>query len=131
MKRPTFSIVIETANLSKAELTGLQRTLESMSQQSVPMEHANAVVIVDSGDVPDEVLQQTLNVYPWIRVLRFPSSTGYEELKMEGLNGTTGNVVVFADGDCVYDNGWLEALLVPFLDDSVSVVGGELRHPLI
>ena len=50
--------------------------------------------------------------------------TGYEELKMAGANASSGEVIVFADGDCLYERTWLEALS-PFSDPSVSIVGGE------
>jgi GT2 family glycosyltransferase len=80
---------------------------------------------MDSGDVPEDRLRLTLNDYPWVRAVRLPEGTGYEELKMAGAQAAAGEVVVFADGDCFYDRGWLEALLSPFSESSVSIVGGE------
>jgi glycosyltransferase involved in cell wall biosynthesis len=125
MKLPTFTVVIETANLSMAELDGLRDTLESMEQQSLPIRNANEVLLADSGDVPEEALQRMLKAYPWIRAMRLPPGTGYEELKIAGANAATGEVVVYADGDCYYEPAWLEAMLTPFADPSVSIVGGE------
>ena len=125
MKLPSFSLVVETANLSMADLDGLRDTLESLSAQSLPVQNAEEVVVVDSGDVPEDVLQRLLNAYPWVRVMRLPRGTGYEELKMAGANAVTSEVVVFADGDCFYERGWLEALLTPFSEPSVLIVGGE------
>jgi glycosyltransferase involved in cell wall biosynthesis len=122
---PRFSVIIETANLSLADLDGLQETLASLAAQSLSIRNATEVLIADSGDVPEDVFQATLKAYPWARVMRLPEGTGYEELKMAGANATTGDIVVFADGDCDYDQGWLEALLSPLCDPSVSVVGGE------
>jgi glycosyltransferase involved in cell wall biosynthesis len=122
---PSFSVIIETANLSLADLDGLQETLASLAKQSLPIEKATEVLIADSGDVPEDVFQATLTAYPWARVMRLPDGTGYEELKMAGARATTGDIVVFADGDCDYDRAWLERLLAPFADASVSVVGGE------
>jgi glycosyltransferase involved in cell wall biosynthesis len=122
---PSFSVIIETANLSLADLDGLQETLASLAAQSLSIRNATEVLIADSGDVPEDVFQATLTAYPWARVMRLPEGTGYEELKMAGAKATTGDVVVFADGDCDYDRAWLEALLSPFSDSSVSVVGGE------
>jgi glycosyltransferase involved in cell wall biosynthesis len=123
--RPSFSVIVETANLSLADLDGLQETLASLATQSLSIRNANEVLIADSGDVPEAVFQTTLTAYPWARVMRLPEGTGYEELKMAGAKATTGDIVVFADGDCDYDPAWLEALLSPFSDSSVSVVGGE------
>ena len=125
MNIPSFSLVIETANLSLADLGGLQETLASLSRQSLSLHGAADVIIADSGDVPQDVFHETLRTYPWARVMRLPEGTGYEELKMAGANSTTGDLVVFADGDCLYEAGWLEALLAPFADHSVSIVGGE------
>jgi glycosyltransferase involved in cell wall biosynthesis len=125
MSLPSFSVVIETANLSLSDLDGLRVTLESLSAQSLPIQTARDVLLMDSGDVPEEVLRQTLSGYPWVRVMHLPAGTGYEELKMAGAHAAAGDVVVFADGDCFYDRGWLEALLSPFSESSVSIVGGE------
>ena len=44
---------------------------------------------------------------------------------MAGANASSGELIVFADGDCFYERPWLEALLAPFSDPSVSIVGGE------
>lgn len=122
---PEFSVVIETANLSLAELDGLKGTLESLAAQTVPIAQASQVFIADSGDVPDADLQAMLAAYPWARALRLPAGTGYEELKIAGVQQSTGEVVVFADGDCYYEPQWLERLLTPFADANVSIVGGE------
>jgi glycosyltransferase involved in cell wall biosynthesis len=125
MTFPSFSVVIETANLSLADLDGLQETLEALAAQSLPIENAREVLLADSGDVPEDILGPVLEHYPWVRLMRLPRGTGYEELKMAGANAATGEVVVFVDGDCFYERGWLEALLTPFSDSSVLVVGGE------
>jgi glycosyltransferase involved in cell wall biosynthesis len=125
MTLPTFSVAIETANLSMADLDGLKETLESLLAQTVPISSANEVLLTDSGDVPTEVLEALLREYPWVRAVRLPRSTGYEELKRAGVEAATGEVMVFADGDCYYDPVWLESLLQPFTDPQVTVVGGE------
>jgi glycosyltransferase involved in cell wall biosynthesis len=125
MKLPSFSLVVETANLSVADLNGLHDTLESLAAQSLPPQNAREVLLMDSGDVPERVLGQVLTAYPWVRVMRLPRGTGYEELKMAGATAATGEVIVFADGDCFYERGWLEALLATFSDPSVLIVGGE------
>jgi glycosyltransferase involved in cell wall biosynthesis len=122
---PSFSVIIETANLSLADLGGLQETLASLAAQSLSIRNAMEVLIADSGDVPEDTFQATLTAYPWAHVMRLPEGTGYEELKMAGAKATTGEIVVFADGDCEYDQAWLQALLSTFSDPSVSLVGGE------
>ena len=125
MTIPSYSLIIETANLSLADLDGLRETLESLAVQTLPVQNAEEVLLADSGDVPRNVLRDTLASYPWVRPMGLPDGTGYEELKMAGANAATGELIVFADGDCLYERGWLEALLTPFSDPSVEIVGGE------
>jgi glycosyltransferase involved in cell wall biosynthesis len=124
MSVPSFSVIIETANLSLADLGGLRETLESLAAQSYPLTNAREVLIADSGDCPPELLKDMLKAFPWARAMGLPEGTGYEELKMAGAKASTGEVIVFADGDCFYVPGWLESLLTPFADPSVSIVGG-------
>ena len=125
MTVPSYSLIIETANLSLADLDGLRTTLDSLAVQTLPVQNAREVLLADSGDVPPESLQQTLRIYPWVRPMGLAEGTGYEELKMAGANASSGELIVFADGDCLYERTWLEALLAPFSDPSVSIVGGE------
>ena len=125
MTVPSYSLIIETANLSLADLDGLRETLDSLAVQTLPVQNACEVLLADSGDVPPDSLQQTLRTYPWVRPMGLPEGTGYEELKMAGANASSGELIVFADGDCLYERTWLEALLAPFSDPSVSIVGGE------
>lgn len=123
MNAPTFSIILESANLSVAELSSLQNTLRSLNSKDL-IEQSNEVLLMDSGDVPEELLQESLNSFPWLRAVRLPAGTGYEELKMAGARMATGEIIVMADGDCVYQSGWLNNLLAPFSNSSVDVVGG-------
>jgi glycosyltransferase involved in cell wall biosynthesis len=125
MNIPSYSVIIETANLSLADLAGLRVTVESLAGQSLPVQGAREVILADSGDVATDVLREVLVPHPWVRPMKLPEGTGYEELKMAGAQASTGDIVVFADGDCLYERGWLEALLAPFSDPGVTIVGGE------
>jgi glycosyltransferase involved in cell wall biosynthesis len=125
MNVPSYSVIIETANLSLADLDGLRVTVESLADQTLPVQNAREVILADSGDVPPHVLRDALAGHPWVRPMKLPEGTGYEELKMAGAQASTGDIVVFVDGDCFYERGWLEALLAQFSDPRVTVVGGE------
>jgi hypothetical protein len=123
---PSFSIIVETENLANAELDGLSRCLATLADQDVSPSQANEVLLVDSGDVPAELLARLRAEYPWIGVHRAGTGTGYYEAKMEGVARVTGEVVLFCDSDCAYGSGWLEAMLAPFARNAdVQVVAGE------
>lgn len=123
MNQPTFSVVLESANLSVAELENLQNTLSSLAADQWIL-LAKEVLLMDSGDVPPEMMQQVLAQYPWLRAIAMPAGVGYEDLKMAGASLATGEIIVIADGDCFYEKGWLQNLLAPFSDPAVDVVGG-------
>jgi cellulose synthase/poly-beta-1,6-N-acetylglucosamine synthase-like glycosyltransferase len=125
-KWPSFSLIIETENLSSAELQGLGRSLDSLSAQTIPPDCANEVLILESGDLPREMVEHLCSRYPWLTVRAIESEMDYYAAKMRGVALTTSEVTVFADSDCIYESDWLCNLLTPFGHDStIQVVAGE------
>lgn len=123
---PTFSLVMETENLSVAELDVLRLCLDSLGKQDLSPAHANEVLLIESGDAPAELLQQLQASYPWLSVMRAPADIDYYDAKMNGVRQVTGDVVVFCDSDPVYAPDWLRQLLTPFAQDAnVQAVAGE------
>jgi glycosyltransferase involved in cell wall biosynthesis len=125
MGTTTFSIVIETENLAKGDLTNLEACLASMASQDLDVHLANDVVLIDSGHVPSGVLDSVRAKYPWIQVHVSTRPLHYYAAKMLGARLVTGEVVVFADSDMVYARGWLDAQLRPFERPDVSFTSGE------
>ncbi|MBF2025979.1 MAG: glycosyltransferase [Oscillatoriales cyanobacterium C42_A2020_001] len=123
---PTFSIVLETENLANADLDGLVNSLASLVNQDVSPTAANEVLLIDSGDAPPELLGQLCDRYPWIKIHPAPPSTGYYKAKMLGASLATGEIVVYADSDCMYESHWLRTILETFtVSEQIQVVAGE------
>jgi glycosyltransferase involved in cell wall biosynthesis len=123
---PSFSIVLETENLANADINNLSKSLNSLVNQDLSPTHANKVLLIDSGNVPSQKLEQLRQKYPWIKVYQAPSGTRYYEAKMLGANLVTGEIVVYCDSDCIYETNWLRNLLIPFTQsDEIQVVAGE------
>ncbi len=122
---PTFSMVLETENLANADLAGLVNSLASLVHQDVSPAQANEVLLIDSGDAPPELLGQLCDRYPWIKVHLAPPATGYYQAKMLGASLATGEIVVYADSDCIYEPHWLRSLLTAFQDPQMQIVAGE------
>lgn len=123
---PSFSIILETENLANADLEGLSQALSSLVNQDVPPSQANEVILIDSGDTPATLLQQLCQRYPWIKVHPAPAGTGYYQAKMLGAQLATGEIVVYADSDCIYEPSWLRTILTTFNQGSqIQVVAGE------
>jgi glycosyltransferase involved in cell wall biosynthesis len=123
---PSFSIVVETENLAITDIAGLEESLDSLAAQRPPPAQANEVIVIESGDVPTAVLDRLTAKYPWIRIVRSEGDLSYEGAKVEGARRATGEIVLYADSDCVYEPGWIRGLLAPFAAYSdLCVLAGE------
>lgn len=122
----SFSIVLETENLANADLNGLLRSLSSLASQDPSPIGAQEVLLIESGDIPEELLTQLTEQYPWIKVCSAPTGTEYYESKMFGAKLATGDIIVYYDSDCIYESGWLRKMLTPFYEsEEIQVVAGE------
>lgn len=123
---PSFSLIIETENLANADITHLSESLNSIANQDIAINDAQDVVIIDSGDTPKNILENIRTRYPWIQIHRVTTSVDYYDVKMQGVNFVTGDIVVYADSDCVYETNWLRDILTTFAQNAeINVVAGE------
>ena len=85
---------------------------------------ATEIVVVDNGssDRTASVATQA-----GARVLLEPLAGSYRA-RNRGWRATNADVVAFTDADCRPEPDWLQHILVPFSDPSVSGVGGEIRQ---
>ena len=124
----SFSVVIETENLGMAGVEDLRDTLDSLKNQNYPINEAKEVLIIAAGHVSDETLTALRNDYPWLVVHRENKKLEYTESKMRGAELATGEVVLFADSDVVYDSTWLENMLYGFIAcPGTTIITGETR----
>lgn len=126
MPLPSFSIIVETENLSTADLAGLAECLDSLKHQSIAPATADNVWLINSGNVPEELLQDVRTVYPWVTIHHVEAALNYYDSKMYGVSLASGDIIIFADSDCCYSPNWLESMLTSFAQDaSIQVVAGE------
>lgn len=122
---PSFSIILETENLATTAPEGLLLALDSLSQQELPITEATEVLMLNSGDVPADILTMIAHRYPWVRIVQIDDGLGYYGAKLKGALSVAGDIVVFADSDCVYSSTWLRSLVEPFCSDKIHIVAGE------
>lgn len=128
--QPTFSILIETANLAEADPAALRTCLDSIAAQGISPAEAEQVVLLDSGELASPDLPSLRRDYPWLSVRRV-GADGYGDVKAAAAEVGTGDVVVLCDADCRYEPGWLEHLLAPFAArQDVGIVAGETTTPV-
>lgn len=121
----SFSIIIETENLASADLPGLFRGLDALQAQTLSPLTAEDVILVETGDVPPDLLARICEEYPWVSTRRIDPDLEYYQAKMRGVALTSGEVIVLFDSDCLYNAEWLASLLAPFAREDVQMVAGE------
>ena len=127
IRHPSFSVVIESENLAVEDSEALLAALGSLANQTLPIELANELILVNSGRIPADIEAVIRTRYPRLRIENIDGERTYYEAKQDPVALTTGEVVVFCDCDCRYSSGWLEAILAPYMDPNLGaeVVTGE------
>lgn len=113
---PTVSVVICTRNRPDA----LRQCLHHISELTVAPDE---LLVIDnsSGDAETEGLAREFGARYILE--RVP---GLSRARNRGLSESRCEVVSFLDDDCIPDSRWLEYLLVPFFDERVAAVAGEI-----
>lgn len=113
-----FSVIVPAFN---AEIT-LPTCLEALGQQSVPKKDYE-VIVVDDGSADDtSKIARQFNVKCIYQTNRGPAAA-----RNKGANEAEGDIILFADADCVADRRWLHQMVLPFEDLEVVGVKGAYK----
>jgi len=120
VEKPRVSIIIPVFN--KVSLT--LNVLDSLAKNTPPIYE---VIVVDdaSTDNTAELLPRIQN----LRYFRHEENKGFVETVNKGASLASGDFLVFLNNDVLLTPGWLEALLLPFQDERVGLVGAKLIYP--
>lgn len=119
---PTVSVVICTRNRPDS----VRSTLQSILACRYPPECFEAIVVdnASEADASADLLETEFDSPVPVRVLREPEP-GLSNARNRGLQGATGEIVVFADDDVDVDRDWLTILTRPFArDERVGATSG-------
>jgi Glycosyl transferase family 2 len=129
--RPSVSIVVETANLSTAELGNLSDCLGSLARQTHPIESVSEVVVIEAAGAASDAIRAACASFPWVTLRSVPPGTGYGDVKAFSGSHAEGEIIVLCDADCCYEPRWLEYMLEPFgTRADVQIVSGETTTPI-
>jgi len=122
MRQPSFSIVVESANMGPSGLGELRACLSSLGRQP-ELARARDVVVLAAAPVHGIAAELSAD-FAFVRVEESPLGT-YAAMKAEAASLVHGDVVLLCDSDCTYQPGWVSSMLAPFSEPTVDVVAGE------
>jgi cellulose synthase/poly-beta-1,6-N-acetylglucosamine synthase-like glycosyltransferase len=105
----------------------LRNNLISLLQQDLPPEQYE-VIVVDNKPT-GEVHRIIQNLEPeWQRPIHYveESNVGLHNARHAGAKAARGETLVYVDDDAIAPSGWLRAILEPFEDPLVAIVGGKI-----
>jgi GT2 family glycosyltransferase len=114
------SIIIPVYNNIRFTLRCIKSLVENTT---VPYE----IIIVDNGS--DDLTASFLNEIQNLQIITNPRNKGYVYACNQGADTSKGEFVLLLNNDTEVTPNWLEALLEPFLDDSVGAVGPKFLYP--
>lgn len=98
-----------------------------------------ASIIERTGDLPYEVIlvddashdetREAERAIHGARIVRNPENRGFIESCNRGAQAARGEFIVFLNNDTFVTPGWLDALLAPFAEPGVGLVGAQLVYP--
>ena len=132
----TRALVIETNNLEGGDghvVSSLQRLLEHLRYQTLPLSELRELVITHGGITPKDQAALEKAAGRSILFVQVPDGTSYYEAKNIGFEATTAEVVAFGDSDCWPVPEWLERLFQPFTltgpdGQPIQVVAGRTTY---
>lgn len=101
---------------------GLKKTLDSLVQQSLPINEFDVIIINDGGDEYIIQLEKEYQKYSCFRFIHRSPNKGSYFSRNEGIEIATSENLAFIDADCVASHSWLETGL-KYLDAYDYVAG--------
>jgi 1,2-diacylglycerol 3-beta-glucosyltransferase len=122
---PTVTIVIAARN----EEENIGRCLESIAALTYPPRLLEVVVVDDrSTDATANIITTYVERYPHFRQLTAIPGTGQLRGKTnavtQGIEASTGEIILFTDADCTVPSGWVEETVKYYTSPSIGIVAG-------
>jgi GT2 family glycosyltransferase len=121
-RRTSTSVVIPYYD----DQPGLDRLFAGLALQSIDPAEPVEVIVADDGSLAPPCIDRC----PWACRLVWQPDLGFRAgaARNLGAANSTGDVLVFCDGDMVPAPGWLDALTAPLADEPHALVVGRRRH---
>lgn len=114
-KMGQISIVIPALD----ESANLARSLPLLRSQ---VGAQGEIIVVDNGSRDDtSTVAKSFGA-----IVVYEPNRGRSRARNAGFSHATGNIIVFLDADCSPAPNWLNSLLLPFCDEAIGCVAGEI-----
>jgi hypothetical protein len=112
---PSVTVVIDPYGEYRRPRTAgipFERTLRALLAQTYPAELTTILLTCTELEIP--LVQELLADEPRIRAVEVPKGSGYYQKKNLGMREATTDVVLLADGDCLYPAEWIAEMVAAF-----------------
>lgn len=121
---PTVAIIVAARNEAK----NLPRLLDCLLKQDYPREKLEICIVDDrSEDESWEILSRAAAQHPHIQAIRITDTLPYFAPKKRALDrairATSGEILLFTDGDCTPPPTWVKATVACYDSDTAVVPG--------
>ena len=122
---PFVSVIIPIFNRAET----LEKCLQTLAAQRYP--HFE-VIVVDDGS-GDEAAGKTVERLgrPDFQIISLPENQGVAAARNAGMRKARGDVFVFSDADCFFENDWLRDLVRPLSSPRTGCSGGPDQAPAV
>ncbi len=137
---PSFSIVIEWANILLTEKRRTVEMLQQLSKEIVEISpnlssKAEVIIVYNSDNFEHSQVEQFVNEQlepcgSTIDLKIIPAAKlRYYELKNYGVQQSHQDIIIFIDSDVIPEDGWLVAMLEPFQNPGTYVLTALHSYP--
>lgn len=112
---PTVTVVIDPYGEYRRPRTAgipFESTLRALLAQTHPAEQTTILLTCTAAEVP--LVRELVAEEARIRVVGVPDGSGYYQKKNLGMREATSDVVLLADGDCLYPADWIAEMVAAF-----------------
>ena len=122
----SVTIIVESYNFTEdRDAAPLRRALHAACELRREDPAGREVILTDAA--PSGALSMLLKDFPEVRHVA-ASGLSYDEAKFRAVREARGEYVVFLDGDCVPQPGWLEAHCAALRSGEAVATGGFTRY---
>lgn len=123
--RPRVSIIVAARN----EEGNIKDCLDSLTSLSYPHELLELILVDDrSTDATPEIVRKYMDHCPFLRLVQIGPETELRPGKMnavtQGIDGSSGEILLFTDADCRVPPGWVENTVKYYTEPTIGAVAG-------